>query len=166
MSEAVHEEQEVPVEEGEQFLVFSLADELFCLEISIVQEIKELQQINKVFMAPEFLAGAVNIHGQVTAVIDLCRFFDIVPDRKNNMERLIVLSEKGFSLAFLVDSVGEIIRLPEEEANQGNPMEGEDFKSRYIKRVLAANGILVNVLDMERMLGDLENYFKEDRLEH
>ena len=74
------------------------------------------------------------------------------------MSRIIVLVPDGYSVGFLVDGIREIAYVAVEEGT-GNPMEGDAFKNRYVERVASLSGDLVNILNVDRMLDDLENYF-------
>jgi len=158
--------QEDPTVEGEQHIIFWLHDELFSFEIALASEITKLLELNSVPRTPDFIAGAANLHGHVIGVLSLSRFFEIPSHEKGELSRIIVLAVKGYSAGFLVDNIKEIRSLPEEDEGGGNPMEGEPFKSRYIKRVVALQDFLINVLDVERLLTALEDYFKEDKIEH
>jgi purine-binding chemotaxis protein CheW len=160
------EKQEDAPTKGEQHVIFRLHDELFSFEIALASEITELLELNSVPRTPDFIAGAVNLHGRVIGVLSLARFFELPSHEKGELSRIIVLAAKGYSAGFLVDNVKEISFLPEGDEREGNPMEGGGFKSRYIKRVVALQDFLINVLDVEKLLADLEDYFKEDKIEH
>ena len=156
------EEQECTAAEEEQHVIFWLHDELFSFEIALAQEIMELVELNEVPMTPDFTAGAINFHGRVIGVLNLPRFFEVPSHEKSELSRLIVLAVRGYSAGFLVDNIKEINFLPAEDEGDGNLMEGESFKSRYVKRVVTLKDFLVNVRDVEKLLDDLEDYFKEN----
>ncbi|MBE9536922.1 MAG: chemotaxis protein CheW [Proteobacteria bacterium] len=147
---------------AEQHVIFWLHDELFSFEIALAQEITELLELNEVPMSPDFIAGAVNLHSRVIGVLSLSRFFEVPSHEKSELSRIIVLAMKGYSAGFLVDNVKEISFLPAEGEGVGNLMEGESFKSKYVKRVVTLKDFLVNVLDVKKLLDDLKDYFKEN----
>ena len=158
--------QEETLAKGEQHVIFCLHDELFSFEIALASEITEVPELNGVPRTPDFVVGAANFHGRVIGVISLSRFFEVPPCEGGELSRVIVLTIKGYSVGFFVDSVKEISFLPEEDNGSSNPMEGEVFKSKYIKRVVTSKDFLINVLDVEKLLADLEDHFKEDKIEH
>ncbi len=45
-------------------------------------------------------------------------------------------------------------------------MGGEDFKNIYIEKVVSIGKTPVNIIDVEKLLADLEDYFKEVSIEH
>lgn len=155
------EKEEYTPAETEQHVIFWLHDELFSFEIALAMEITEILELSGVPMTPNFIAGAANLHGRVIGVIKLSQFFELPSQKKSELSRLIVLTIKGFSVGFVVDSVKEINFLPEEGEGAGNLMEGDSFKSRYVKRVVTLKDFLVNVLDVEKLLDDLEDHFRE-----
>lgn len=154
----------VPVP-GEQVIVFRLHDELFGFGIPLINEIIEVAPLNPVPKTPNFMAGAINYHGKIVAVLSLARFFNLPSHEKGALSRIIVLVPEEYSVGFLVDSISEIGYIPE-DSEERNPMEGEKFKNRYVERVVCIGDDLVNILDVNRILADLEDYFKEVDVEY
>ncbi len=162
--EAVDGEDRV-MEGQEQVIIFGLHNELFGFNISCIDEISEVGTFNLVPKAPDFVAGVTNFHGKIVAVISLSRFFNLPSHERGALSRLIVLATPGYSVALLVDNVQEITFLPE-GAGEKNPMEGEDFKNIYVEKVFSLRGALVNMINIKKLLADLDDYFKEGNIEH
>lgn len=150
---------------GEQAVIFCLHDEFFCFHISVINEIIEVPQINKVPRTPEFLAGAINYHGRIVGVINIARFFNLPSQERGALARVIVLVPDDYSLGFLVDSIKGISFIPE-GGKEENPIKGDAFKSSYIERVVSIDDKLINVINIKKLLSDLEDYFKEVEIEH
>jgi len=148
-----------------QIVVFKLHDELFGFRISIVNEITEVLPLNVIPRAPDFIAGAANYHGRILAVLSLARFFNLPSLERGALTRIIVLVPEGYSIGFLVDSISEITYILE-GVEEKNPMEGKEFKNKYINRVVNIKDSLINIVDVEGLLADLEEYFKEVNLEY
>jgi len=148
-----------------QIVVFRLHNELFGLDIADVNEITELLPLNIVPRAPDFIAGAINYHGRILAILSLSRFFDLPSLERGTESRIIVLISEGFSIGFLVDGIDEIAYVPE-GTEEENPMEGKQFKNKYIKGVVNVRSSIVNFIDIESLLTDLEEYFKEVNVEY
>ncbi len=149
----------------EQIVIFSLHNELFGLNIARVNEISELRPMNLIPKAPEFIKGVINYHGRIVAIHDLAHFFDLPANADDNLARIIVLVPGEYHIAFLVHSVKEIVFVPE-TVEEINPMEGEDFKNIYIEKVVCIGENPVNIIDVGKLLADLEDYFKEVNIEH
>lgn len=162
----VAEKSPVISSSGEQYILFKLGEELFAFNIAIVNEITELLPMNMVPRSPEFISGVINFHGRVVAVHDLAAFFSLASNEKETaLKRIIVLVPKGYHIGFLVDSVREITYINDED-EEANPMEGKDFKNIYIDKVVCIGDTPINIIDVEKLLADLEDYFKEVYIEH
>ena len=150
----------------EQVIVFRLHDEYFGFAISLVNEITEVLPMSMVPKAPDFVTGVVNYHGRILAVLNLARFFNLPSHERGALSRIVVLVPEGYSVGLLVDSIKEITFVREEEEEEPNPMEGEEFKNKYIKRVVNIKDFLVNIIDVDKLITDLEDYFKEVDVEY
>lgn len=149
----------------DQIVIFNLHNELFGLNITRINEISELLPMNNVPKAPDFIKGVINYHGRIVAIHDLAHFFELAIEFDENLARIIVLVPGEYHIAFLVHGVKEIVFIPE-TIEELNPMEGEDFKNIYIERVVCIGESPVNIIDSEKLLADLEDYFKEVTIEH
>src|SRR5512147_2747291 len=54
-----------------QYLTFTLADEVFSLDISRVREVLDYTIITRVPRTPEYMRGVINLRGSVVPVVDL-----------------------------------------------------------------------------------------------
>lgn len=159
-------EQEEKVESlNEQIIVFSLHNEFFGFNISLIDEISEVTSLNIVPKAPDFISGVINFHGKIVAVMSLASFFNLPSQERGALSRIIVLAFPGYSIGLLVDNVREITYISD-DAEESNPMEGEDFKNIYVDMVISLGDSLVNMINLKKLLSDLEDYFKEVNVEH
>ncbi len=55
---------------------FTLASETYAIETGI-REIAAFNTISRVPGAPDFIAGVINLHGQIVALIDLKKLFGL-----------------------------------------------------------------------------------------
>ena len=159
------ENNEINPATSEQVVIFTLHNELYGINIAQVNEISELRPMNLVPKSPEFIKGVINYHGKIVAIHDLARFFDLPTEIDDTLGRIIVLVPEEHHIAFLVHSVKEITFIPDVE-EEINPMGGEDFKNIYIEKVVSIGKTPVNIIDVEKLLADLEDYFKEVSIEH
>ena len=59
------------VVEGQQYLTFTVATEVFAIAISVIKEIIEYRLPTEVPMMPAHIRGVINLRGRVVPVIDL-----------------------------------------------------------------------------------------------
>ncbi|MDY6852576.1 MAG: chemotaxis protein CheW, partial [Thermodesulfobacteriota bacterium] len=102
-----------------QYLTFTLAEELFALNISSVKEVLEHTKITKVPRTPEYMCGVINLRGHAVPIVDLRLKFGMEKgDLTVNTCLIIVeVGQEGESVALgaLVDSVREVIDLRGDE---------------------------------------------------
>lgn len=149
----------------EQIIVFYLDKELFGINLSYINEIIELPAMNVVPRSPEFISGVINNHGRIVAVQNLASFFNLTSSSDSSEARIIELVPGEFQIAFLVDRVKEITQITA-ESEEVNPMKGDDFKNIYVDKVVCLEKNPINIIDVDKLLVDLEDYFKEVNLEH
>jgi purine-binding chemotaxis protein CheW len=56
---------------SQQYVTFSLCEELFGVEVSRTREILSLTPVTSVPQTPEYLLGVINLRGQVVPVVDM-----------------------------------------------------------------------------------------------
>ncbi|MCD5407317.1 MAG: chemotaxis protein CheW [Desulfotomaculum sp.] len=101
----------------EQVVIFELGEQTYGLDILAVQEIIHTENITKIPAAPDFIAGIINLRGNIIPVIDLSRRFGIGTENsnqevENTNTRIIVLQVKATVFGVIVDSVHEVLRIP------------------------------------------------------
>jgi purine-binding chemotaxis protein CheW len=94
-------------ERTRKFLIFSLQDSLFALDLAQVAEVGDPPQTYPIPLAPPYYSGALNFHGDIVAVMSLGVFLGLAGPNKPG--KVIVLHQEIASLAFLVDTVVRIV---------------------------------------------------------
>ena len=135
-----------------QLVSFQLGHEIFAIDIQDVQEIIRLGEITHVPNAPHYVEGMVNLRGKIIPIINLRVRFGLCVTEPTKDTRVIVVEVAHVILGFIVDSVEEVLRLPEEciEPLPPTGWGGADECHRGVGRV---NGRLVILLDLERLFG-------------
>lgn len=93
-----------------QYVIFSLGEEEYGLNISYAQEIIRVpEQITKLPNMPAFIDGVFNLRGKVIPVIDLKKRFDFAQTERNADNRLLVIDLGNMLLGTIVDDVSEVL---------------------------------------------------------
>ncbi len=109
--EEIIEEKE---EEENHMVTFKLGQEEYAVSINFVQEIVRMpDSITVVPNAPAGVEGIINLRGTVLPIIDLRQKIGIERLDKNEGQRILVFLMNGTKMGFIVDSVTEVIRLPQ-----------------------------------------------------
>lgn len=154
MSEALENvlEYEEDTQKG-KYLTFIIGKEVYGIEIKYVMEIIGMQQITEVPELPEYIKGIKNLRGKIIPVLDVRLRFKKEPMEYNDRTCIIVVDIKDVSVGLIVDSVAEVVSIPEEnivpppEANTG-------FNNRYIKQIGKVGDEVKLLLDCNKLLND------------
>jgi len=140
------EETEENPEEIFQLVSFHVGSEEYAIDILGVQEIIRMVELTPVPQAPHFVEGVINLRGKVIPVLDLRVRFGLPSIKPTNDTRIIVIETNHILLGFIVDSVSEVLRVPESLIEP--PLisrQGSDFQ----KGVGRVEGRLLIVLDLD-----------------
>lgn len=136
----------------ELILVFHLAEELYGLEVSQVQEVVEAPRIDYIPLAPAGFLGAINFHGSILPVLDLVGHLGFAAGERDL--RLIVLPPQVSSLGLAVTSLVGIVPL---EHDALLPYRQERESAVYIRAAFSHDRGMINLLDVPRLLNSLEH---------
>lgn len=138
-----------------QLVSFMIDKEEFGVNILYVQEINRFIQITKVPNAPDFVEGVINLRGRVIPVIDLRTKFNLKKKVQDNNTRIIVVEVDGKVVGFIVDSVKEVLRIPE-NITEPPPELATGVNSDYIMAVAKLEDRLITLLNLEKVLTNNE----------
>ncbi len=94
-------------DQNRKFLVFSLQESLYAIDLSQVAEVADPPQLWPIPLAPAYYAGVFSFHGDIVAVMGLSHFLGLT--ESSQFGKMVVLSQEVASLAFLVDSIIRIV---------------------------------------------------------
>jgi purine-binding chemotaxis protein CheW len=138
-----------------QLVIFELANEFYGVDISAVEGIIKMQSITVMPHAPSFVEGVTNLRGSVLPVIDLRKRFHL-PEVSNPKEsRIVVADMRGTKVGMIVDSVSEVLRIPEEAIEPPPPMVAS-VDSAFIKGIAKMGERLIILLEVSTVLSTEE----------
>jgi purine-binding chemotaxis protein CheW len=131
-------------------LAFSVAGETYGVETCHVREVCQLKDLTAVPCTPPFIAGVMNLRGQILAIVDLRKFFELPARGLTDLNRVIVLKGGNNELGLLADSIDGIRSVTASDLQEGLPtLTG--IRERFLKGI---TGQMLAVLDGARLLGD------------
>ena len=138
------------VGESAQFVTMMVADQLFGIRDSSVHDVLAPRKVTQIALAPREVAGAMNLRGRIVTAIDVRRALDLPP--REDGEGMYIVVEKGAEFySLMIDSVGEVMALPQERYEQ-TPVTLNSRWRDVSKGVYRLGGQLLVVLDVERLL--------------
>ena len=148
-------EQDILAEKANlmQMVGFFIGQEQFGVDILMVQEIIRKVPITSIPDAPEFIEGVINLRGNIIPVIDLRQRLNILGTRDRKGDPwILVLNVAGRVTGFLVDSVSEVLKIPDSAVMPPPDIVVEGLKSQYIMGVCKIDKGLLILLDFNRIL--------------
>lgn len=132
-----------------RLVTFTLDGHLYGVDVASVQEVLRGQPQTRIPLAPASVAGLINLRGQVLSAVDL-RIRLSLPERAADQETmLVVVRIDGEAIALLVDSIGAVIDVDEEQFEL--PPDTLTGPSReFLHGAYKLEGRLLLALDVER----------------
>jgi len=145
-----------------KLVTFSLDDRAFALYVSAVQRVIRVVEVTTLPKAPEIVVGIINMQGQVIPVFDIRMRFQLPAREMQLGDQLIMASTTKRTVALLVDSVGDVIEIPEEKIIAAEQILSE---LEYVEGVVKTEGGMVLIHDLEKFLSRHEEKALDEALE-
>ncbi len=136
-----------------QLVSFTVADELFAVDILRVQEINRMMALTKVPQSPSGVEGVINLRGRIIPVLDLRVQFGFPRAEQDEHTRIIVTEVRGSTIGFVVDSVREVMRISSGIVEPA-PQMGGPVDSSYVSGVAKLDDQLLILLELENLLSN------------
>lgn len=142
-----------------KFVTFILGQTKFAVPVLKTKEIVEYGKITPVPEAPAYVDGVINLRGGVVPVIDLMhRFFAIKAEITEATSIMIVEPEidgEETRMGLVVDTVKDVLEIKEEHL-EPPPKYGSKLKAEYIMNVASFDDDFILILDIDRILSQIE----------
>ena len=133
-----------------QLVTFKLSSEEFGVDILKVQEIIKMMNVTKIPNAPVFIEGVINLRGKIIPIVDLRKRLGFKDQEFDKSTRIIVVELDGLVLGFIVDSVSEVLRIPEDTI-EPPPSMVAGIESEYIEGVGKLDDRLLILLELKKI---------------
>ncbi|MCK5690537.1 purine-binding chemotaxis protein CheW [Myxococcota bacterium] len=140
---------------------FWVGDEEYGLSLFSVQEIITRPRITRVPKSPDYIAGVINLHGNIIPVIDLAKRFKIGETVLEIASRVVVVESNGEVLGLLVEKVSKVARFKRSELQPPPPLVG-GISSEYLEGVVRVPGRFLVFLNLDRTLADDSSAAQKD----
>ena len=130
-----------------QYIVISMGDEQFGIDIRYIDNIVKMQHITRVPNVASYFKGVINLRGEVLPVMSLRLKMGLENDQFTNATRIIILKleEKGM-LGIIVDEVKEVVTLSSDE------IEKSSKKGSFINGVGKHGEELISLFDINAIV--------------
>ncbi|MBV1699034.1 MAG: chemotaxis protein CheW [Hyphomicrobiales bacterium] len=134
-----------------EFVTFTINGQMFGLPIAWVQDVFKPTRITKVPLAAGEIAGVLNLRGRIVTAIDMRYRLEVKRRDERDASMAIGIEAKGESFGLLVDTVGEVLKLPQAQ-REPNPINLDRKLAALTAGIYRLDGQLLVVLDIDRVL--------------
>lgn len=134
-----------------EYLTFRLNQEEYGIDILKVQEIRGYEAPTRVADAPHFVKGVVNLRGTIVPIVDMRLKFNCPNVEYDSFTVVIILSLSTRVVGIVVDSVSDVMELPEDSIRNLPDMESV-IESEAVTGLGSLGDRMLILLDIERLM--------------
>jgi purine-binding chemotaxis protein CheW len=134
-----------------QYVTFTIAEEIYGVEVLKVQEIIGMTTVTHVPNSPSFMKGVINLRGAVVPVVDMRLKFGIQEKDYDAFTVVIIVEVRERLIGMIVDSVSDVAGIPLNSI-QETPHFNAAVDTDFIKGIGQLDSKLVIILDVDRIL--------------
>ena len=140
---------------GQEFLVFTLGDEEYGIDILKVQEIRGYDQVTRIANTLAFIKGVTNLRGVIVPIVDLRIKFSQVDVDYNDNTVVIVLNLGQRVVGIVVDGVSDVLSLTAEQIRPA-PEFAVTLSTEYLTGLGALSDRMLILVNIEKLLNSEE----------
>lgn len=136
---------------GQEFLVFTLGDEEYGIDILKVQEIRGYDQVTRIANTPAFIKGVTNLRGVIVPIVDLRVKFCEGDVEYDDNTVVIVLNLGQRVVGIVVDGVSDVLSLTAEQIRPA-PEFAVTLSTEYLTGLGALGERMLILVNIENCL--------------
>ncbi|WP_250459670.1 chemotaxis protein CheW [Microbulbifer litoralis] len=144
-----------------EFLVFSLGDEEYAIDILKVQEIRGYENVTRIANAPEFIKGVANLRGIIVPIVDLRLKFRLEKVEYDEQTVVIVVNIEDRVVGIVVDRVSDVMTLEAEQIKPA-PEFGVSLPLAYLDGLGNLDERMLVLVNIEKLLTSEEMALVEE----
>jgi purine-binding chemotaxis protein CheW len=139
------------LEENQEFVTFSAGDQIFCVPITYIREIRRWTSVTVLPHTPMDVLGVMNLRGSVIPIIDLSQRFGLGPTETGERNVVIIAIHGKNSIGMLVQSVSEILSLHKSEIQDTVDVPTSSHPT-FVTVIISKNDHMIRVIDLVSVL--------------
>ncbi|MBF0282793.1 MAG: purine-binding chemotaxis protein CheW [Zetaproteobacteria bacterium] len=138
-------------EKNRKIAVVRLANEYFGFELENVREFAHVDQLVPVPCCPPYLAGMMNLRGNLLTLLDIRPLLSLSMDSISTWFHVVVMDANGLKVGILVDEVCDVIDVVDHDGVQV-PAAQRVADDEYAKGVVHHQDAPITLLDLDKMI--------------
>lgn len=151
--------------ENREFLVFSLGDEEYAIDILKVQEIRGYENVTRIANAPDFIKGVTNLRGVIVPIVDLRIKFHFDKVEYGGQTVVIVVNVADRVVGIVVDGVSDVMTLTPDQIKPA-PEFGVTLSSDFLSGLGSLDDRMLVLVDIDKLLTSDEMALVESSSSH
>lgn len=111
--------------QGEQFVLFKIAEETYAVPISHTQEVLRFKEPKRIPHAPRHVLGVINLRGHIIPIVGLRQKFSLPDAEPTEETRIIVTAYEGRLTGVVCDSVERVVFMPSKNIEENPEFSGK-----------------------------------------
>lgn len=140
---------------GQEFLIFTLGNEEYGIDILKVQEIRGYDQVTRIANTPAFIKGVTNLRGVIVPIIDLRVKFAQQDVSYDENTVVIVLNFGQRVVGIVVDGVSDVLSLTMDQIRPA-PEFAVTLATEYLTGLGSLGERMLILVDIEKLLSSEE----------
>ena len=140
---------------GTQYVVFSINQQVFGIEIFKIKEVLSYRKITPLPQVTGFIKGIINLRGAIIPVFDLREKFNLPTREYTPFHVIMVVEIAGRMMGVIVDEITDVFEILEEEL-QATENLPPNISREYLKGVGKKDDDMIILLDINHLLSAKE----------
>lgn len=138
---------------GQEYLVFTLADQEYGIDILKVQEIRgyDAQSVTRIANVPSFIKGVTNLRGVIVPIVDMRIKFNLESVEYNHETVVVILNLESRVVGIVVDGVSDVLILQASQISAA-PNFGTAFSTEYLTGIGTIEERMLILVDIEKLM--------------
>jgi purine-binding chemotaxis protein CheW len=133
-------------------ICFWLSGQQLGVPIEQVKETIVLRPITRVFLTPRWVAGLINLRGDVVAVLDLAGLLGLPATGLTDETRIVITRHAGKTAGLIVDRLADARAFDRERLEPPPATLGDEAAELVAGVATQEGGVPLVLLDLERLL--------------
>ncbi len=139
----------------QQYVSFSIGEEIFGIEVMKAQEVLGKVELTSVPKTMPYMKGVIDLRDTIVPIIDLRAKFGI-DEKEYDKDTVTLITEiRGFLIGLIVDSVSDVVTLSFEEI-QDTPHFSSEIDTDAVKGIGKHNERIIIIIDVDRIFSQEE----------
>ncbi len=139
-----------------KIVIVTIRDHWYGINAEYVSEVSRMLQITNVPWTPGYVAGVVNLRGNIHSTVDIGVILGESPVTLDQTKKIVMCKSEDFSTGMIVDEMYEIIDI-DENAIEPAISTLDVIRTEYISGVFELSGSVVSLLNLPRIIEKLKS---------